>query len=48
MHRHLMNLLPALLAGAPVLFVIGMLVLALTTTLPHLAQARDGRSRRSP
>jgi hypothetical protein len=48
MHRHLMNLLPVLLSGAPVLFVLGMLVLALTTTLPHLAHSRDARPRRSP
>jgi hypothetical protein len=48
MHRHLMNLLPVLLSGAPILFVLGMLVLALTTPLPHLAHWRDARARKSP
>ena len=37
MHRHLMNLLPTLLACAPLLFAVAMFVLALTTVLPHLA-----------
>ncbi|HEY5091377.1 MAG TPA: hypothetical protein VIK30_15460 [Polyangia bacterium] len=48
MHRYLMNLLPVLLSVAPVLFAVGMLVLALTTTLPHLALSRNACPRRSP
>jgi hypothetical protein len=40
MHRHLMNLLPILLACAPFLFAVAMSVLALTTILPRLAGTR--------
>ncbi|HZL20758.1 MAG TPA: hypothetical protein VFG23_23700 [Polyangia bacterium] len=44
MHRHLTNLLPTLLACAPSLFALGMLVLGLASALPRLALARlDGR-----
>jgi hypothetical protein len=42
MRRHLMNLLPTLLSCAPILFVLGMLVLALTTPLPRLAHFGGG------
>jgi hypothetical protein len=39
MRRHLMNLLPALQSCAPALFLLALLVLALTTTLTHLAHS---------
>jgi hypothetical protein len=46
MHRHLTNLLPTLLACAPSLFALGMLVLGLASALPRLVLARlDGRRR---
>ncbi len=46
MHRHLMNLLPILLACAPMLFAFGMFVLAQTTVLPSLAVRASGNDGR--